>query len=156
MKAKERKFVAEYLKDQNATQAAIRAGYSKRSAGQWGHVLLKKHEIAEFVEAALRKAEKDAIISVTYVLEGLKEVAERCMERVPVMERSPSDGRKFIQKENEDGEGVWEFDSAGANKAFELLGKHLKMFTDKIEVHASDDLMNALQAARKRRDNAPK
>jgi phage terminase small subunit len=33
-----------------------------------------------------------------------------------------------------EGEGVWEFDSSGANKSLELIGKHLGAFSDKIEL----------------------
>ncbi len=49
---KQKRFVDEYLIDLNATQAAIRTGYSKRTAGQIGHELLKKPEIG----VALQKA----------------------------------------------------------------------------------------------------
>jgi phage terminase small subunit len=46
MTAKQTRFVAEYLVDTNATQAATRAGYSPKTAGNIGHELLKKPEIA--------------------------------------------------------------------------------------------------------------
>jgi phage terminase small subunit len=39
--------------------------------------------------------------------------------------------KAMAQKVDEDGNNVWEFDSSGANKALELLGRHLAMFTDK-------------------------
>ena len=47
--AQQRSFVAEYLKDNNATQAAIRAGYSKKTAYSIGQRLLKKVEIAQAI-----------------------------------------------------------------------------------------------------------
>ncbi len=56
------RFVQEYCKDFNATQAAIRAGYSEQTAGSQGHDLLKKPEIAEAIEE--RKAEIAAVAKV--------------------------------------------------------------------------------------------
>ncbi len=47
---RQRLFVAEYLVDLNATQAAIRAGYSLHTAGRTGHENLKKHEIAAAIQ----------------------------------------------------------------------------------------------------------
>ncbi|MCM7321221.1 terminase small subunit [Enterobacter hormaechei] len=47
--AQQRRFVAEYLKDGNATQAAIRAGYSKKSAEQIGYQLLQKTSVAQAI-----------------------------------------------------------------------------------------------------------
>lgn len=125
MTPKERRFVSEYLKSKNATQSAIQAGYSKRSAGELGHRLLKKVEIKAAIEANLKKAEADAVISVSFILQGLKEVAQRCMQAHPVMEFD-HELKEMVRT------GEWEFDSAGANRALELLGKHLKMFTDNV------------------------
>lgn len=52
LNAKQQRFVREYLVDRNATQAAIRAGYSAKTAGQMGFELLKKPEIIEGIKAA--------------------------------------------------------------------------------------------------------
>ncbi|MDD5629954.1 MAG: terminase small subunit [Elusimicrobia bacterium] len=60
---KQRRFAAEYLKDQNGTQAAIRAGYSKRTARFQAADLLTIPNIAEAVEAGLRKVEAKAILT---------------------------------------------------------------------------------------------
>jgi len=127
--------VAEYLKDQNATQAAIRSGYSKKTADVQGPRLLGNVRIKAAVEAALGDAAKKAGVSVEYVLSNLKEVVERCMQRSPVMIRQ---GKDIVQKVDDQGRSVWEFDSMGANKALENIGKHLKMFTEKHE-HTGKD-----------------
>lgn len=131
LNAKQRAFVFEYLKDHNATQAAIRAGYSEKTAYAIGSDLLKKVE----VQAALVEQEKavqaKSLVTASWVVMALKEVAERCMQRVPVMEFNKAERRlEQVMATNEAGEevGVWEFDSAGANRALELLGKHTGAF----------------------------
>lgn len=128
---KQARFVEEYLVDLNATQAAIRAGYSKRTANEQGAQLLAKLSIAEAVAKA--KAERSERVEITadYVLSGLREVAERCMARAPVMV-----GRGSEREQAKDGDGnhIWTFDASGANKSFELLGKHIALFTEKHEV----------------------
>ena len=54
--AKQERFVAEYLIDLNATQAAIRAGYSEKTADQYGHQLLKKTSVAAAIAVDARNA----------------------------------------------------------------------------------------------------
>lgn len=73
---KQRRFVEEYLVDLNATQAAIRAGYSERSAGQMGDVLLKKHEIAEAVAEAQAARARRTRVDADWVLQRLADEAE--------------------------------------------------------------------------------
>jgi phage terminase small subunit len=127
-------FIVEYLKDLNGTQAAIRAGYAEDSANNEASRLLTNEYIREAIKSKLIEREEKSLVSVDYVINGLKECAERCMQRKPVLTR---DGKVLIQVE-EDGEGVWEFNSVGATRSFELLGKYLKLFTDKLE-HTGKD-----------------
>lgn len=69
---KQRRFVAEYLKDGNATQAAIRAGYSKKTAGSQGHDLLKKPEIQEAIGKKFQKIEERAEFTAEMVVRQLE------------------------------------------------------------------------------------
>lgn len=68
MSPKQKRFVAEYLGDLNATQAAIRAGYSPRTAASMGHDLLKKPEIAAAIEAAQAERARRTEITADRVL----------------------------------------------------------------------------------------
>lgn len=140
---KQQRFVEEYIKDLNATQAAIRAGYSARNAGKKGPELLTIAHVAQAISEAKTARTERTLVTADYVVLNLKRIAERCMERRPVLN---SKGEQVI---GEDGKPAWVFDSKGATRALELLGKHIGIFTDKVEVSGALD-MNALEAGRKR------
>lgn len=72
---KQERFVAEYLIDLNATQAAIRAGYSVKTADQQAHQLLKKTSVAEAIQAAMKKREQRTEITQDRVLQELARIA---------------------------------------------------------------------------------
>ncbi len=126
LRPKQRMFIAEYLIDLNATQAAIRAGYSKRTAHVIGPENLEKPVIQVALREAINKQEQRTEITSDYVINSLKHIADRCMQAVPVLDR---EGKET---------GEFRFDSSGANKALELLGKHKKLFTDKLDLSNED------------------
>nr|WP_303740034.1 terminase small subunit [Desulfovibrio piger] len=128
---KQKEFVRQYLVDLNATQAAIRAGYSVKTAYRQGADLLQKTSIREAIEKAQAKRARRVEVTQDYVLSNLVEVVERTMQRAPVTDR------KGEQVTDEEGRAVWTFDAKGANRALELLGKHLGIFTDKVRAEVS-------------------
>lgn len=119
MTPKQEQFVKEYLIDLNATQAAIRAGYSAKTAGQQAEQLLKKLEIAEAVQIAMDERSERTEITADYVLLGIKDVVTRA--------------KVDNEKQHE-------------LKGYELLGKHLELFTDKMKHSGNVTLGNALDA----------
>lgn len=129
---KQEKFVQEYLVDLNATRAAIRAGYSEKTAYSIGNENLSKPEIAAAIEAAQAKLSEKTEITQEWVLGNLKNIAERCMQVAPVLDRKGEQ----VHVENADGDLVpaFVFNAAGATRAVELLGKHIGMFTDKVKL----------------------
>ena len=142
---RQKRFCEEYLIDLNATQAAIRAGYAKRSARQIASRLLTNDDIRAYIAELQKERMVRTEITADYVLAGIKETAERCLQRSPVMEWD-YEARALVQKKDEQGQGVWEFDSTGANRAFELLGKHIGIFekdnrqrSSVISVNVTDD-----------------
>lgn len=72
---KQQRFVSEYLIDLNATAAAIRAGYSQRTAYSTGHDCLKKPEIAAAIQAAMKEREQRTHITQDRVLQELARLA---------------------------------------------------------------------------------
>ncbi|EJB8386429.1 terminase small subunit [Pseudomonas aeruginosa] len=73
---KQRLFVDEYLLDLNATQAAIRAGYSTRRAAEIGYQLLQRPEVAQAIQAAMAKRSKRTEVEADYVIRRLREIDE--------------------------------------------------------------------------------
>lgn len=124
MTPKQARFVEEYLIDLNATQAAIRVGYSAATAYSQGQRLLKHVEVAAALKEAQEARAERVSVDQDWVLSRLMTVAERCLTE--------------------------DFNPAGANGALGLLGRHLSMFTDKLEVGATDALAERLLAARGR------
>jgi len=119
-------FAREYLIDLNATQAAIRAGYSQKTAGQIGESLLRDHMVAALIQQGMDERARRTEINADYVLYGIRETIERCMQAESV--------------KGDDGtvSGEYTFNPSAALKGYELLGKHLKLFTDRVENTGKD------------------
>lgn len=130
MTPKQQRFVEEYLVDLNATQAAIRAGYSSDTAHSIGHENLSKPEIATAISEAAAKRSEQVGIDAAYVLRQAVKLHERCMQEI-----SPIIDRKGQQVTDEAGNPLFEFNAIGAAKGLELVGKHVSIqaFKDKIE-----------------------
>ena len=126
MTRKQQLFVLEYLRDFNATRSALEAGYSKKTAYSIGNELLKNPEIQQAINTAMKQREQRTEITQDYVISNLQTIVERTMQKKPVM-------AKGEQLQDEEGNNVWCFDAKNAIKALELLGKHLGMFTEKIQ-----------------------
>lgn len=103
---KQARFVAEYLKDLNATQAAIRAGYSAKTAHSCGPRLLEHAGVASAIAQGQSKVTAKLELSAEKVL---------------------ADIARISGKAEDSG------DHGPALKGQELLGKYLKMFTDRVE-----------------------
>ena len=121
MTPKQARFADEYLIDLNATQAAIRAGYSRKTADRIGPELLGKtcvsHAIAERRAALAERAQR----TVDAVMADLGRVRESAMQVV----ENPDTGVMVMVSYRD------------ALRALELEGKHLGMFTERVEVAAT-------------------
>lgn len=125
-------FVDEYLKDLNATQAAIRAGYSKKTADQQASRLLTNVKVREYL--AQRQSERSKRIEITqdFVLQTILETVQRCRQVAPVLDRAGN--QIFVETPDGEEAPAFEFDAKNVLKGLELLGKHLRVFSDKDEL----------------------
>ncbi len=123
LKAKQEKFCEEYMIDLNATQAAIRAGYSKKCAGTQGAENMQKPAILDRIATLREEQASRTLVDADFVIKGLLQVHGRCMQEEAVMD---SDGPT----------GEFKFEHSGANRSLELLGKHLGMFATKLDIRA--------------------
>lgn len=109
--AKQEAFVREYLVDLNATQAAIRAGYKKANANIVASQNLAKPYITERIQELMDKRSRKTEITADFVLETIRDTVAAA------------------QNDNQHQHVL---------KGCELLGKHLKLFTDKTELTGAD------------------
>lgn len=146
LSAKQQRFVDEYLIDLNATQAAIRAGYSTKTAQVQSSRLLSNVMVQLYMQKRMAEKESELIASQDEVLQTLTAVMRREKKEVVVstqrIRKSHYDnkGRKIVD-ETEVPVCV-EIDTkiSDVNKAAELLGKRWGIFTDSIDLNADMEL----------------
>lgn len=127
MTAKQKRFCQEYLIDLNATQAAIRAGYSEKTAYSVGQRILKNVEVKKYIAEQLEQIKNEKIADAQEVLEYLTSVMRgEQKEQVPLM--MIDGGQTLVEK------GISAKDRL---KAAELLGKRYALFTEKLEVEGT-------------------
>lgn len=121
---KEERFCLEYSCDYNQTQAAIRAGYAEKSAAKKGCELMKNPRIQARIRQLQKEQAERLMLTSDRVLIELMDVYQKCMQAVPVEEWNYSEHRM-------EPTGEYQFDSKGATKALEMIGRHLGMFDRK-------------------------
>ncbi|EMT2447097.1 terminase small subunit [Acinetobacter baumannii] len=160
LRGKQKIFVHEYLKDLNATQAAIRAGYSAKTAGSIGDENLKKPEIQKAITEAQNARIKRLDVDADYVLNRLVQIDQ--MDVIDIMNDDlslkpisnwPPIWRQYISGLD----NMEEFDGRGEDRSLigylrkikwpdkvknlELLGKHISIgaFKDRVELGNDPD-----------------
>ena len=108
-------FVAEYLKDLNASAAARRAGYREKSAFRCGVENMQKPAITDAIAAAMQERSERVQITADKVLTDIEEIKADAMRQA-----SDKDGNLSM------------VNHAAALKACELQGRHLQMFVDRV------------------------
>ena len=136
-------FVLEYLKDLNGTQAAIRAGYSEKTADRIAAELLGKTWVAQEVQKAMDKRGERTKITADRVLHEIERLAmfdPKDLTRLTGpedIESLPEEVRRAIVGWKWDKNGNFMVDLA-KEKALEMLGRHHGLFVDKTEITGAD------------------
>jgi phage terminase small subunit len=167
---KEQVFVREFLAHGNATRAAETAGYSKATASASGSRLLRNvkvsAELAKLREKLLSKLE----ISAEKVLQGIAELAffdprkmfnpDGSMKKLTDMDEATVHAlagmdveklfKHFGKGQAEEVGTITKVRLTDRGLNLERLGRHLKLFTDKLEVHGADGVIERLRAGRAR------
>ncbi len=134
MTAKQKRFCDEYLVDLNATQAAIRSGYSEKTARKIGQENLTKPDIKKYIEERMAEKESELIATQDEVLRYLTSVLRDTTDSETIVVEGIGDGmseaRTMRIKPSE----------KDKLKAAELLGKRYALFTEKIEQDVDMDL----------------
>lgn len=107
-------------------KAAIDAGYARKSASVAASRLKKNAKIKAYFEHIRAISSEKACVTQEYVLETLKEMVERCMQKAKVLDKKGQ--QIWIETAQGDIVPAYTFNSAGAAKGLELLGKHLGTF----------------------------
>lgn len=116
MQENHKRFADKYFETLNGKESAIYAGFSEDTAKQQAWQLLQRDEIQEYLQALRAEAAEKSGINRDWIMERFKHISDSCVQAVPVLDH---DG-------NETGE--YKFDSSGANKATEMLGKIIGVF----------------------------
>lgn len=174
---KQKRFCEEYLIDLNATQAAIRAGYSPKTAEQTASRLLRNVKVQEYIAKRQKELSRSTEITQERVIKELSLIAfsnaadyARVVEKKmkievggvlvdvldedgnpvmyrtvePVLTEELTDDQKRALAVIKKGRDGLEVRPCSKEKALELLGKHLGIFTDKIEANVNDTAKNEL------------
>jgi phage terminase small subunit len=130
----QQRFALEYLADEkrNATQAAIRAGYSMRSARFWASKMLKDPEVRRLIDEQLAARVQRLEVNGDFVVMGiLKTIADARLA----------------------GQVAWQ--AQAILRGYELPGKSLGLFVDRVETNLDEKVMEALVRGRRRAAGLP-
>lgn len=150
---KQRRFVDEYLIDLNATQAAIRAGYSVNTANEQGSQNLAKLSIQQAIAERMAERSKRTGVNQDRVVLELAKIAfvkmtdivdyhGRIKDTATEDDLACIESIKYKSSESDTGSSVErEVKISSKIKALELLGKHLGMWNDKVDLNITSPIV---------------
>ena len=125
---KQRAFADYFIELGNATQAAIKSGYSKKYANTNANKLLQNTTIKDYIDERLKQIEDDRIADGAEVMKYLTSVMRNEVTEEVVVVEGEGDGCSSARIVKKD------ISAKDRNKAAELLGKRYRLFTDKVEI----------------------
>lgn len=172
---KQKAFVQEYLLDLNATQAAIRAGYSENTASETGYENLRKPQIVIAIQKAFQeRAERTQLTADRILAEIMKlsfinpkslfnedgdllsihEMPDDVACAIAAIDVGEVKTYRDQDGKPEESYRVKKIKLWDKRGSLELLGKHLKLFTDKVE-HSGNIHLNPLNAVKQQLESNP-
>lgn len=136
---KQHRFVSEYLRSGNASEAAKAAGYSEKYAAQNADKLLKNTKVARAIEKGQERRNDRLELEEDFELKKAIELLDMCMRPKHVYD---FDGNP---RKDVDGNYVMMFDSKGANTALQTIAKLRGKFVQKVQVGFADSLAEQLE-----------
>jgi phage terminase small subunit len=151
--AQQRIFVAEYISEfpRNGKAAAIRAGYSPKTAENQASRLLTNVKVQEMIDKQLEEQEKRILVSADRVINEIADIAFDDISNYLEFYNDPDTGdvrtkikdsktinTKNIAEVSCGKDGSFKFKLYCKDNALSMLGKHLKLFTDKTEITGKD------------------
>ena len=128
LNARQKAFCEYYVASGNATESAIKAGYSKKTADRIASENLRKLELKKYIDGLMQKLESERIASAEEVLQNLTAMMRGEIQEDVVVVEGEGDGvssARVMKKQVSAKERI---------KAAELLGKRYRLYTDKVEV----------------------
>lgn len=139
-KRKHERFCQEYIIDYNGKAAALRAGYKESNARAQASSLLTNPNILARVRELQQEQSKRLAITADMVLIETLKTYQKCLAPTPVLQRNEKTG-KYEEK------GIYTFDSKGALRALEMLGKATGLYERKADDPKDNNLLEAILAA---------
>lgn len=127
---KQQRFVEEYLIDFNGLQAAIRAGYSEKAAKEIASRLLTYANIQKAIQEKTRKTLAKVELTREHIIQGL------IRETSLIVKQTDKNGRVIAEQKTT---------SPARVKAWELLGKNMGMFLDRLQIEAGEDTLPRIE-----------
>jgi len=169
---KQARFVSEYLQSLNATQAAVRAGYSPKTAEQQAWQLLQKPLVQQAIVQGKATQIEQADVSAVRVLQELRSLAlvdardffDSAGNLKPIKDLSAAQGAalssfEIIIKNAAAGDGhldtIHKIKLWDKTRALEMLAKHFKLLTEVVQIEATDALLARLDKGRERAAKVP-
>ena len=132
---KQKAFADYYIELGNATQAAIQAGYSKKTARKIGNENLTKLDIKNYIDERLNKIEDERIADAAEVMKYLTSVMRNEVTEEVVVVEGEGEGCSSARIVKKD------ISAKDRNKAAELLGKRYRLFVDKVEADVNKTII---------------
>lgn len=132
---KQKRFADYYIETGNITEAAVKAGYSKKTARVTGQENMLKPAVKNYIDEKLKEMEEKRVMSATEVMQLLTSAARGEVQEEVVIVESVGDycsEARIVKKQ---------IGAKDRIKAAELLGKRYRLFTDKLEVSGTIPVM---------------